>query len=64
MNFQLSKLLLAICVILSFSAAGVAIAFRSPLFIVLTLVVGFVLMGMGIAMKRRQPEKAEAGEIG
>ncbi|WP_161485714.1 MULTISPECIES: DUF5325 family protein [Gracilibacillus] len=56
MNIQLSKLLLALCVILSFSAAGVAIAFRSVPFILLAFLLGFALMGFGIAQKRKQSE--------
>ncbi|MDX8044888.1 DUF5325 family protein [Gracilibacillus sp. S3-1-1] len=53
MNIQFSKLLLAICVILSFSAVGVGIAFRSALFIIIALLIGFGLMGYGISLKRK-----------
>ncbi|WP_163536679.1 DUF5325 family protein [Gracilibacillus sp. YIM 98692] len=53
-NIQLTKLLLAILVILSFSGAGVAIAFRNIWFILLAILLGFFIMGYGIAQKRKE----------
>ncbi len=54
MNFQLSKFLLAICVILAFSAAGVGIAFRNLWFIIIAFLIGFALMGFGISLKKKE----------
>ncbi|WP_194842177.1 DUF5325 family protein [Gracilibacillus salitolerans] len=54
MNFQFSKFLLALCVILAFSAAGVGVALRSFWFIVIAFLVGFALMGYGITLKKKE----------
>ncbi|MGN8645153.1 DUF5325 family protein [Gracilibacillus sp. HCP3S3_G5_1] len=54
MNIQFSKLLLALSVILAFSAAGVGVALRSVWFIIIALLVGFALMGYGILLKRKE----------
>lgn len=50
---QYSKLLLAILVIASFSLVGVAIAYRSFWLAGLFFLLGFVLMGFGISLKRK-----------
>ncbi|WP_194287267.1 DUF5325 family protein [Gracilibacillus oryzae] len=52
-NIQWFKLFLAILVILSFSAAGVGIALKSIWVIVLSLLLGFIIMGYGISLKRK-----------
>jgi len=53
MNLQYSKLLLAVIVILAFSAVGVGIALRSTLFILTALIIGFAVMGYGISIKKK-----------
>ncbi|WP_245902313.1 MULTISPECIES: DUF5325 family protein [Gracilibacillus] len=52
-TIQWSKLFLAIFVILSFSAAGVGIALRNIWVIVGSIILGFLLMGYGIAQKKK-----------
>ncbi|WP_187371005.1 DUF5325 family protein [Gracilibacillus massiliensis] len=54
MKFQFSKFILAICVILAFSAAGVGIALRSIWFILIAFLIGFALMGFGISLKKKE----------
>ncbi len=54
MKFQISKFLLAVCVILAFSAAGVGIALRSIWFILIAFLIGFALMGFGISLKKNE----------
>ncbi|UOQ47998.1 YlaF family protein [Gracilibacillus caseinilyticus] len=54
MKFQLSKFLLALTVILCFSAAGVGIALRNVWFILIALLAGFAVMGFGISLKKRE----------
>ncbi|SDL78274.1 DUF5325 family protein [Sediminibacillus halophilus] len=51
-KIQLPMLLLAVLVIASFVAAGVAIGFRNYLWMVLFILAGFLLMGLGLARKR------------
>ncbi|QTM99291.1 hypothetical protein ERJ70_08225 [Sediminibacillus dalangtanensis] len=53
-KIQLPMLLLAVLVIASFVAAGVAIGFRNYLWMVLFILAGFLLMGFGLARKRRR----------
>ncbi len=50
-SIDFPMLLLAICVVLMFSAIGVAIALESILFIIICTVLGFALMGYGISIK-------------
>lgn len=52
-SIQLSKLLLAIVVVLCFSAIGVGIALRSLPFIFLATVLGFGFMAYGIVRKKK-----------
>ncbi|MFC4404708.1 DUF5325 family protein [Gracilibacillus xinjiangensis] len=53
-NIQWFKLILAILVIFSFSAAGVGIALKSIWVIVFSIVIGFLIMGYGISLKRKE----------
>ncbi|SER97340.1 hypothetical protein SAMN04487944_11434 [Gracilibacillus ureilyticus] len=53
-NIQWFKLFLAVLVIFSFSAAGVGIALKSMWVIVLSIILGFVIMGYGISLKRKE----------
>ncbi|WP_026570494.1 MULTISPECIES: DUF5325 family protein [Sediminibacillus] len=53
-KIQLPMLLLAVLVIASFVAAGIAIGFRNYLLMVLFILAGFLLMGFGLARKRRR----------
>jgi hypothetical protein len=53
-NIQYSKLLLALLVIASFSSVGVAIAYRSTWLAILCFIVGFLIMGFGISLKRKE----------
>lgn len=57
MKFNLRSLLLAFLVILSFSAVGVAIAFRNPWAILALVLLGCAVMGYGLALKRKTSEK-------
>lgn len=50
-SIDVPMLLLAMCVVLMFSAIGVAIAFKSILFIILCTLLGFAFMGYGIRVK-------------
>ncbi|WP_407268141.1 DUF5325 family protein [Radiobacillus sp. PE A8.2] len=52
-SIQYSKLLLAILVILSFSGVGIAIAYRNTFLAIAALLLGFIIMGFGIALKRK-----------
>ena len=52
-NINFSMLLLALLVIGMFSATGVAIAYVSVWGIILSLVLGFGLMGYGLSLKRK-----------
>jgi len=53
LNINIPMLLLALLVILMFSAVGVAIAFRNFWAILLLLLLGFFLMGYGISLKQK-----------
>ncbi|GAE91792.1 hypothetical protein JCM21714_749 [Gracilibacillus boraciitolerans JCM 21714] len=57
MNIQISRFLLAICVILAFSAVGIGIALRNIWFIIIAFIIGFVLMGFGISIKKKKAHK-------
>lgn len=57
-NFNLPMFLLAFTVILMFCLVGVAIAYKSVLFIALFLLAGFALMGLGITLKKRNSDVA------
>lgn len=57
-NVNIPMLLLALLVIIIFSAAGVAIAFRSLFAIIASLVLAFLMMGYGISLKRKR-EKSD-----
>lgn len=50
-SIDVPMLLLAMCVVLMFSGIGVAIAFKSILFIILCTLLGFAFMGYGIRVK-------------
>lgn len=50
-NFK--ALLLAFFVILMFSCVGIAIAYKSILFSILFLILGFASMGLGIRLKSK-----------
>lgn len=52
-NINLPMLLLAILVITMFSATGVAISHSSMWGIILSLLLGFALMGYGLSLKRK-----------
>ncbi|HIV75561.1 MULTISPECIES: DUF5325 family protein [unclassified Pseudogracilibacillus] len=52
-NFNLPKFLLATLVVLMFCLVGVAISYESILFIVIFILLGFLIMGYGIATKRK-----------
>ncbi|MRH41898.1 hypothetical protein GH741_04320 [Aquibacillus halophilus] len=52
-SIQLSKLFLAVLVICSFSFVGVAIAYRNIWLTILGFIVGFLIMGYGISLKRK-----------
>ncbi|WP_226034586.1 DUF5325 family protein [Aquibacillus saliphilus] len=56
-SIQISKLLLAILVISSFSFVGIAIAYRNVWLSILAFVVGFLIMGYGITLKRKNMAK-------
>lgn len=56
-NINLPMLLLALLVILVFSAVGIAIAFRNIWAIFLLLLLGFAIMGFGISLKKRKERK-------
>lgn len=56
-NFNFPMFLLACLVVLMFSFVGVAVAFKSYLLIGLFLLLGFLFMGYGIAMKRKSDIK-------
>lgn len=51
-------LLLAFCVVALFSGIGIAIAYKSLLFIVLCAALGFILMGYGIRIKLKKSNPA------
>ncbi|MBP1968236.1 hypothetical protein J2Z83_000328 [Virgibacillus natechei] len=53
-NINFPMLLLALLVISLFASVGVAIAFRSVLFIILFMLLGFLVMGYGITLKRKR----------
>ncbi|WP_053219803.1 DUF5325 family protein [Virgibacillus senegalensis] len=53
-KIQLPMLLLALLVISSFVAAGIAIGFRNYLWMVLFILAGFLLMGAGLTRKRKK----------
>lgn len=53
-NINIPMLFLALLVICTFSAVGIAIAFRSKLAIVFLLISGFALMGYGISLKKKR----------
>jgi len=53
-KINIPMFLLALLIILMFAAVGVAIAFRNIWFILLFLILGFVLMGYGISLKRKK----------
>lgn len=52
-NFNLPMFLLAFLVVFMFSLVGVAVAYKSYLFIILFLLLGFAFMGYGISLKRK-----------
>ncbi|SDJ75151.1 DUF5325 family protein [Sediminibacillus albus] len=52
-KIQYSKLFLAILVISCFVLVGVAIGFRNYWFTALFFVLGFILMGVGLTLKRK-----------
>jgi len=52
-KINVPMLLLAILIISMFAAVGVAISFRNALLVILFLLLGFVLMGYGISLKRK-----------
>ncbi|MUV36262.1 hypothetical protein JNUCC1_00063 [Lentibacillus sp. JNUCC-1] len=56
-KIDIPMLLLAFLVILMFFLVGLAIAFRSILFIILFIVLGFGLMGLGLYLKRKKRTK-------
>ncbi|MCT2538105.1 YlaF family protein [Aquibacillus koreensis] len=55
-SVQFSKLLLATLVIACFAAVGVAIAYRSFWLAFASFVLGFIVMGYGLAMKRKSAQ--------
>ncbi|RCW70842.1 DUF5325 family protein [Saliterribacillus persicus] len=57
-SIQISKLLLAILVIFTFSLVGVLIAFRAFILSIITLFVGFIIMGFGLVLKRRSMQNS------
>lgn len=56
-NINFPMLLLAILVILLFSAVGVAIALRHLPTIIALLMIGFIVMGYGIYLKKNEERK-------
>ncbi|MDC3412786.1 YlaF family protein [Aquibacillus sp. 3ASR75-11] len=52
-KIQFPMLLLAFLVILSYMLVGVAIGYRNYILAIFFVVLGFVLMGFGLARKRR-----------
>ncbi|WP_171038024.1 DUF5325 family protein [Aquibacillus sediminis] len=55
-SIQYSMLILAMLVILSFAFVGVAIAYRSFWLAVLSLILGFFIMGCGLTLKRKRTQ--------
>lgn len=55
-NFNFPMFILACVVVLMFSLVGVAVAFKNFLLIGLFLILGFVFMGYGIALKKRKSD--------
>lgn len=53
-GLDIPKLLLAIVVVLMFFLVGVGFAMGKPLLIILFTLLGFGIMGYGIAIKKRQ----------
>lgn len=56
-DFNFPMFLLACLVVFMFALVGVAVAFKSFLLIILFLILGFVLMGYGIFLKRKSDVK-------
>lgn len=52
-NINFPMLLLAILVILMFSATGVAIAYGHIWYIILFMILGTTIMGYGISLKKK-----------
>lgn len=52
-KFNWKMFFLAFLVVLMFIAVGLAIAFRSVFLIVLFTILGFILMGYGLYLKRK-----------
>lgn len=53
-KINIPMLLLAMLVISMFLAVGVAIAFRNIWFVLLFLLLGFIIMGYGLSLKRKR----------
>jgi len=53
-NINFPMLLLATLVVLMFCLVGIAIAFQSILFVFLFLLLGCLLMGFGIVIKKQK----------
>ncbi|WP_186577597.1 DUF5325 family protein [Aquibacillus kalidii] len=54
MKIQYFKLLLALLVIASFASVGISIAYRSVGFAIFSFVLGFLFMGYGLTLKRKE----------
>lgn len=52
-KINLTALILSFLVITSFSAVGIAIAFRSIIAIIVFMFLGFSIMGYGISLKKK-----------
>jgi len=53
-NINISMLLLATLVVISFAGVGFAIALRNVWLIILFIVLGFSVMGYGISLKKKK----------
>lgn len=53
-NFNIPALLLATLVTLIFVGVGIAISYKSIVFILLFLTLGFVIMGYAISQKKKR----------
>ncbi|MBM7572236.1 DUF5325 family protein [Aquibacillus albus] len=59
-SIQFSKLILAFLVIASFSSVGISIAYRNGWLAFLFIVIGFLIMGVGLSLKRKQARHGES----
>lgn len=55
-NINFPMLLLALLVITMFSATGVALSYESLWGSIISLLLGFALMGYGLSLKRRKSD--------